>query len=215
VDARKIAIISASLGGFDEKVSHEIQTTPYDSYHYTDENFPPRAKAMTPRLQAKIPKMFGWQLAPGYDCYLWLDGNLRMNDPNLLKYLLEQIQGYDIVVVKHHRRNTLKWEARYMERALNEQSIYMVNRYDGEFWKEQQEAMKDYEDKALYIGGIFMYRNNAKVREAMKEWWYQVSRYCIQDQTSFPYAIRNLKIKVLDQDYTKWEMIKRERHNHK
>ena len=209
----KIAVVSASLGGMDASPVHDVQTISYDNFYFTDENFPLRDKVMTPRLQAKIPKMFGWQLVPDYDYYLWLDGNIRLNRPDVLEYFYNEIQGHDIVVLKHHRRNTIKWETRYMERALNEQSTYIVSRYGGEFWKEQKKEFENYKDDRLYIGGIFMYRNIPKIHEAMKEWWYQVSRYCVQDQISFPYAFRDVRVKVLDHDYRKWEMIKMERHN--
>ena len=208
--AHSKAIISASLGGFDKPVKHEKQSIPCDYHHFTDENFPPR-KYLAPRLQAKIPKMFAWQLVPDYEYYLWLDGNISLNHPDTLKYFYNEIQGYDAVVLKHHRRNTIKWEIRYMERALNEQSIYMTSRYDNEFWKEQK--FENYKDDKLYIGGIFMYQNIPRVHEAMKEWWFQVSRYCVNDQISFPYAFREVNVKQLNHDYTNWEMIKRERHN--
>ena len=171
---------------------------------------------MTPRLQAKIPKMFGWQLAPGYDYYFWLDGNITFNNTDALKYFLNAIEGYDMVILKHHRRNTIKWEARYLERALNEQSKYTVARYDDEQWREQLntiQADQEYIDDRLFIGGIFMYKNTEKVRESLKEWWHHVSRYCVQDQISFPYILRNLKVKALDHNYTEWNFIKRVKHN--
>lgn len=215
MDVHKIAVISGASGGFDEKPKHIEQSVNADYFYFTDDNFPLR-NSMTPHLQAKIPKMFGWQMVPNYDYYLWLDGNIALNNVDALKYFLEEIEEHDIVVLKHHRRNTIKWEARYLERALKEQSIYMVNRYNNEFWKEQYWAItdnKDYKDDKLYIGGIFMYRNTKEVQESLKEWWYHVSRYCIQDQISFPYAIRNLKVKVLDHDHTKWDFIKKVKHN--
>lgn len=213
----KIAVISSSLGDFDGLVEHVKQNIEADYFRFTDENFPPR-KVMSPRLQAKIPKMFGWQLAPGYDYYLWIDGNMSLNHENALRYFYDEIQGHDIAVIKHHRRNTVTWEARYTERALNEQSKYTVARYENEFLKEQTEAIKadkDFVDDLMVIGGVFMYRNNERVQKMFKEWWYNVSRYIVQDQISFPYAMKKagLKIKALDHDYTKWDYLKRENHN--
>lgn len=217
MDANKVIVLSAGLGGYDEPLEHIKQSVDADYYYYTDKNFPLRDHAITPRLQAKIPKMFGWQMNPGYEYYCWIDGNMVFNHPDTLKYFLEQIQDHDIVVLKHHRRKTIVWEARYLERALNEQSKYAVARYDNEFMKEglaEIKADKDYVDDIMFIGGLFMYRNTDKVHKATKEWWYHVSRYCVQDQISFPYVLRKagLKIKVLDHDYTTWEMIKRVNH---
>lgn len=216
MDNNKVAIISSSLGGFDEPPKHTEQSIKADYFRFTDENFPLR-KSMTARLQAKIPKMFGWQLAPGYEYYLWLDGNIALNRFDTLEYFYNHIQGCDIVVLKHHRRKTAKWEARYLERALNEQSKYAVARYDNEFLKEQMQeiqADKNFIDDLLVIGGIFMYRNTEQVRAMLKEWWYHVSRYIVQDQISFPYVLKKsgLRIRVLEHDYRQWNYIKREKH---
>lgn len=215
MDDRETVVISASLGELDRPVNHVEQTVLYKLHRFTDENFLPRDKAMTPRLQAKIPKVFGWQLVPNYKYYLWADGNIEFQNANLIKHFRDALEGYDLVAVRHPRRNTIIWEARYLMRGLKEQSIYLVNRYNNEQWEEQYNVIKkdkDYVDDKLYMGGLFMYRNNEKVCEAMKEWWYHITRYCVQDQLSFPYAMRNLKVNVLDHDYTNWNYIKRHAH---
>lgn len=212
-----IAVISASLGGIDKQTQQTPQTLAYDYFLFTDENFPLRYKALTSRLQAKIPKFFGWQLKPNYEYYLWLDGNIALNHPNTLKYFLEQIQGYDIVVLRHPRRPNIRQEVRYLRKGLREQSNYLVSRYDQEWHKEQYEtyqADKEFKDDLLVNGGIFLYRNTPKVQEMFKEWFYQVCRYNVQDQISFPYVLKKsgIKIKVLDHEYDKWEYIKHEKH---
>ena len=211
----KIALLSTSLGGIDEPPVHAEQSMPYDSFYFTDKDLPPRV--MGSRLQAKIPKMFGWQLKSDYDFYLWLDGNMRLNKLDTLRYFFEEIQKHDIVVLRHHRRPNIRQEVRYLRKGMREESKYLVNRYKGELWQEQYKEIqkdKDFTDDLLVIGGIFMYRNTPKVQEMFKEWWYQITRYCVQDQTSFPYVLKKsgIKIKVLDHDYTKWDYIAYDKH---
>ena len=213
----KFAVITGSFGGIDKISTHEAQTIPYDYHLFTEENFPLRSKAMTPRLQAKIPKMFGWQLAPGYDYYLWADGNIKLAKPDTLEYFYKQTEDHDITVIRHHRRPNIRQEVRYLRKGLRQQSIYLVNRYENELWAEQYKAIqkdKDYVDDLLVLGGIFMYRNTPQVQGMFKEWWYQVTRYNVQDQISFAYVLKkaNLKIKVLDHDCTRWDMINLQRH---
>jgi hypothetical protein len=209
VGIHKTLVITAS--NIDDPVTHVPQTVPVD-FHRAE-----LSKRLPARLEAKIPKMFGWQLVPNYDLYLWLDGNISLNNPDTIKYLLEQIEGHDIVVIRHHRRPNIRQEVRYLRKGLREQSIYLVTRYNNELWKEQYEeicADKDYIDDLLVIGGIFLYRNTPEVQKMMKEWWYHVSRYNVQDQISFPYVLKKsgIKIKVLDHDYTKWDLIKHINH---
>lgn len=200
VDA-KIALIQASLGGFDKPEPHINQTLKHDEFLVTDENFPPRFNSMTPRLQAKIPKMFGWQMFPGYDYYLWLDGNLRLRHWESLQYFLDAIDEHDIAVLHHPRRDTVYWEYRYNWRGLNNNapSNYLTARYTNELLDEQYEVIKndpDFKDDLLVNGGIIMYRNTPEVQAMFKEWWYHVSRYLIMDQLSFPYVLKKSKLKV-------------------
>ena len=195
----KIAVISANLRGLDPAPVHVPQSLPYDNFMFTDQNFPPRFKAMTPRLQAKIPKCFGWQMAPDYDYYLWLDGNFSLTHPDAIKYFYDNCQGYDIVALKHPRRPDVRQEARYIRKGLKQEARYIVERYQNELLQEQMaeiNADKDFVDDMLVIGGIFMYRNTPAVQQMLKEWWYHVSRYLIMDQCSFSYVLKTSGVKI-------------------
>ena len=208
MDVCQILVVSTT-GGIDRTAKHVPQSLEADYFLYES---PPR---LPPRLQAKIPKMFAWQLKPDYEYYMWLDGNISLAHPDTLKYFHDQIQGHDIVVIRHHRRPNIRQEVRYLRKGLREQSIYLVSRYGNEEWEAQYNEIKDdFVDDLLVIGGIFMYRNTPEVQKMMKEWWYHVSRYNVQDQISFPYVLKKsgIKIKILDHDYTQWEMIKHEQH---
>ncbi|MCK9351245.1 MAG: glycosyltransferase domain-containing protein [Candidatus Paceibacterota bacterium] len=202
----KIAVISAALGRVNRIPTHAPQSLSHDYFMFTDENFPPRDKSMTARLQAKIPKFFGWQLKPGYDYYLWIDSSLALSSPDSLEYFYDQCQGYDMVVLRHPTRPDIRQEARYMRKGFKQKSKYFTSRYEHEFLKEQYDAIlddKDFVDDLLVCGGIFMYRNTPEVQQMFKEWWYNVSRYIIQDQISFPYVLKKsgLKVNVLPDIY--------------
>src|SRR4051812_20049011 len=125
----KIAVVSASLGSIDQIPKHAPQSINCDFFLYTDENFPPRMKAMTPRLQAKIPKCFAWQMAPGYDYYLWIDGTFALPHPDSVKYFYDLCQGYDIVLLKHSRRPDVRQEARYTRKGLKQQGKNAGSKY--------------------------------------------------------------------------------------
>ena len=217
----KILIVSANLSDFDKPSEHVPQTdvgADVDFYTFTDKNFPPRSKAMTPRLQARIPKCFTWQMLPGYDYYMWIDGNLTLKHEHSLKHFFEQCQGYDLVALQHHRRPNIRQEVRYIRKGLREQSTYLVERYQNELLAEQYKAIqqdKEYVDDLLLLSGVFMYRNTFKVQAAMKEWFYQITRYHIIDQTGFVYAMKRagLKINALPDLYNDCWFLKVNRHN--
>ncbi len=215
----KVTVISANIGGYDRKPVHVKQSVPCDMHLFTDKNFPLRDKAMASRLQAKIPKCFGWQLAPGYDYYLWLDGVFGLNHPHTIKRLLEKCKGHDMVVFKHLRRQNIHDEYRYIRRGLW-QSSYIISRYENEFLDRQYQVIredKSYKDDLLLLGGIFMYKNTPKVQSALKEWWYHMTRYLIMDQLAWPYVLgkAGLKLNILSQSLDDQKLVKNYGHKNR
>lgn len=211
----RVALIQANLGSFDEPREHVPQSVPYDFYYYTDENFPPRFNAMTPRLQARIPKCFGWQMAPGYDYYLWLDGSMTLAHPDAIKYFLTNCA--DLVALRHPRRSTVWKEIRYIQQGMDENSSYLVNRYKNELLDENLAEIwsdPDFKDDLLLNSGVFMYRNTLKVRAMLKEWWYHISRYHTVDQFAFTYCIKKsgIDFNVLEDEYDKTKYLSFKKH---
>lgn len=215
----KIAVLSASLGDIDKPVKHTNQLVKADYFTFNDENFPPRYNAITPRLQAKIPKMFGWQLKPNYDYYIWLDGNLRLAHAESIQYFLDAVKEHDMAFLKHPRRDTIHWEYRYTWRGLHQRttSNYITKRYTNELLDQQYAVIHDdatYEDDLLVNGGVFIYRNFPQVQNMLKEWWYNVSRYIVNDQISLPYVLKKsgVRYNVLPDDFSDCMWLENTRH---
>lgn len=194
------AVVTSRLGEFDKPLDHQPQSLPVDYFTY---NEPLRDKSLTPRLQAKIPKMFAWDLYPGYEYYLWLDGNLRLAHTDSLIHLVDELGDNDLLVLQHPDRDTIWWEYRYNWRGLNNNapSNYLTKRYTNELLDEQMQVIKesDHLDNLLVNGGVFLYRNTQEVQLMLKDWFYHVTRYLIMDQLAFPYVIKQsgIKYKVL------------------
>jgi hypothetical protein len=160
---------------------------------------------MTPRLQARIVKCFGWQMVPGYDYYLWLDADFTLKNPDSLSYFYKNCKGYDVVVLKHPNRPTIREEVRFLQINLHK-SKYITGRYLNELLDEQMAEInkdKKFVDDLLIASGVFMYRNNLRVHKCLKEWWYHISRYHIIDQLAFPYVLKKsgLRINILNDIY--------------
>src|SRR4029077_15640216 len=152
----------------------------YTFHRFDDNNFPPII-GLTPRLQYRIPKMFGWQMFPGYDYYLWLDGSFSIQHPNGLEFFLKRIvENKDMVLFKHPWRDTITEETKHIEDYLQKGDKYITPRYKNGLHKEQlAECLADpnFKDDKLFTSTVFMYKNIQKVRDAMKFWWSQTSRY--------------------------------------
>lgn len=190
----KLTIISANLGRFDKYVPSVEQMGKPEFLDITDKEFSLRSQAMTPRLQAKIPKCFGYQFAPGSELCLWVDASFALLRVDSAEWIIQQLGGNDLAVFRHPNRKTVGEEWEYLQDRAN--TGYMLKRYAGELKGE-------WEDNApLYAAGVFIYRNIPAVWYLMKEWWYLISRYHVNDQLSLSTAIKRsgCAISVIDED---------------
>jgi len=194
--SNKIAIITANMGNFDKNIDPVEQSVKADFFRFIDSNFPPRYQAMTSRFQARIPKMFGWQMAPGYDYYIWVDSSCAIENPDTVDWFMKQGSVTDLAVFKHPDRNTIQEEADFVKKKVGQKDRYLLSRYDNELIDEEMaeiKADKDYVDDKLFASTAFIYHNTPKVQAMMKEWWYHTSRYHIIDQLGFPYVLNKFK----------------------
>lgn len=203
----KLAILSANLNSFDKVVKPVEQELPKGvdqiAYHcFTDNDFPP-ITGLTPRLQYRIPKCFGWQMSPGYDYYIWLDGSMSFTKEDSAKWFVDQLGNADFAVFKHPYRSTIQEECDHIEDHLNQEKPYITSRYKNGLHKEQLADIQlddSYEDDHLYASTAFIYRDSEEVRDAMRMWWLHQSRYYTCDQLAFTYALRGLAVKVIHEN---------------
>lgn len=194
----KIAILTANLGNFDKPIEPIAQLDldwPEEielAFHcFTDKDFPP-ITGLSPRLQYRIPKLFGWEMYPGYDIYIWLDGSMSLQDPHSIIWLLEKLGNAEAAFFKHPWRDTIQEEVDHIEEKLVERNKYIVSRYDNGLHKEQLELIKkdkEYVDDTLYASTAFIYRNTPQVQDMLNRWWHYQSRYYTCDQVVLPWVV--------------------------
>lgn len=189
----KVAILTANLGDFDkpvDPVTQVVKNAHVDFHRFTDEDFPP-ITGLTPRLQYRIPKMFGWQMFPGYDYYLWLDGSMSFTRHDSAEWFLDQLGDADMALFKHPWRGTMQEETDHIEEKLEKNDKYITPRYKNGLHKEQFADClldPDFVDDRLYTSTAFIYRDSEKVRDALRLWWLHTSRYFTVDQIALPYV---------------------------
>jgi hypothetical protein len=195
----KTAILTANLGTFEKQVAFVQQCVNYDFYSFTDENFPPRHCSMTPRLQARIPKMFGWQMAPGYDFYIWVDSSHSLQHKNSVKWFQDQLWDADIALFKHPTRATIQEEAEHIKDRLEKKCPYITPRYENELIDEQLKAIfsdRSFADDRLFASTALIYRNTKEIQDMMVQWWYHTSRFHSVDQLALPYVVFKAGVKL-------------------
>jgi hypothetical protein len=202
-----VAILTANLGNFDTPVDPVKQDVVSRFHRWTDDNFPP-ITGLTPRLQYRIPKYFGWQMFSGYDYYIWLDGTMSFDDPASVAWYLEQLDEKDIGLFKHPDRHSIRQEVEHIEEHLQKGKPYITSRYKNGLHQEQLaviEKDKTYRDDRLFASTAFIYRNNARIQSMMQDWWFYQSRYFTCDQVVLPWLLDawGVKYKVLEEELYK------------
>ena len=197
-------ILSANLGSFDPEIPWAKQRKwdngmPFAVCRLNDACFPPRSKAMTSRMQPGLIKMFGWQFFPGFDFYIWVDGSKTITSPDFGAFMMDALGKADMAIFKHPQRGTIKEEYEFVKEKMAAGNQYLLSRYDGEWLDEQYRAIASdrlFKDECLYASTGFVYRPNARIKQAFKEWWYHKTRYLLHDQLALPYALARAKVKV-------------------
>jgi len=193
----KIAILSANLGNFDQTAKDPVKqdyptgVEKIKFHRLTDNDFPP-ITGLTPRLQYRIPKLFGWQMFPGYDVYIWFDSSCSLQRSDCVQWYLQRLGNADMAFFRHPWRSTMKEEVEHIEKKLSEGNEYIVSRYQNGLHRDMlNEALANegFRDEHLYASTAFVYRNTYRSREALKQWWFYQSRYFTCDQVALPYAL--------------------------
>lgn len=207
----RVAVVSANLGAYDREVSWPSLLEPpgaiVDVHRFTDRNLPPRPLAMTSRLQCAIPKMWAWQILPGYTHYLWIDASCTPT-PGAVSWFLAQLErttdrtgdSAELAVFRHPDRTTIRDEVAFMQaRMARHGERYLTSRYRGEWIADLWQVIasdRGFRDTALYASTAFIYRPTPSVRAMLKDWWAAKARWCLHDQIYWPYAIAKAGCRV-------------------
>lgn len=213
----KVAVISANLGqgGYDQPAPWPELIAPdgveISVIRLTDETFPPRLLAMTSRLLCGEPKMFGWDLFPGFDVYLWIDASCRPT-PTAVEWFMSRLGKREMAVFQHPDRRTIRDEYDFVvERMKRPGETYLTSRYKGErfdelfVWLSRQWDEDGYQDAHLYASTAFIYRPTPNVKRMMADWWLTKTRWSLHDQIAWPYLIwkRGIYVNVIPDNYLK------------
>ena len=199
----RVFLHSANLAKFDAPRLPVPQVGADVTYHlYTETEFPPRPKGVSPRLQARIPKIFGWDLSPGYDVYFWQDASLHVAREDAVSWFLDQLGDADFLAFRHPWRATLAEEMDFVRWKIKK-SRYLQTRYEGEdlegLWQyvERQGMLQ----ALLYASTAFCYRSpTPEMQQSMWMWWALTSRYHAIDQVQYTLALAPHRVVVLDED---------------
>ncbi|WP_158797436.1 glycosyltransferase domain-containing protein [Pedobacter sp. L105] len=195
---KRIRLVSAAFG--DDTKELVIQSPLiYKDYVvdvalYNNDNTKSRHNSLTTRLKSKIPKMMEWLHYPDYDFYIWVDSKFTIHE-GFLEHLFRYEGEADLFLFKHPRRSSIKAESDYVNNKIGDMYTYWVERYGGEYIKEQVNLYlsdENFIDDQLFSLGCFMFTSDLvknKEFNLMKDWFLENVLYSGQDQLSLPYLL--------------------------
>jgi len=195
----KIAVLSG-IGDEAPWVPQFVPDCTVVTFRFTDLNFPPRVNAMTPRLQARIPKALGWMIVPGYDIYVWIDASFALEREDAVAWLVAPLSYNDWVCFPHPARASARAEAQFLRQRASDR--YIRQRYTGErleeqmHWLEEEGFGEEYADDRLFAAGVFAYVPSAQMKEMLKEWWFYESVFHLDDQLTLPFLLWKHELRV-------------------
>lgn len=138
----------------------------------------------TGRRNAKLAKVLGWMMVPGYDYYVWHDSGCEIQvDP--VQIIQEHMpDGVHMALWKHPDRTCAYAEAETVvgygfEKLETAQAC--VNFLLEKSWPYQA---------GLFEMSSFVYKNCPQVQALMLSWWELICKYSSRDQILFPYVAR-------------------------
>jgi len=185
----KIAVVTAIFGGKDTPKLFPPQSVPCDYFCFTEENSPVPLPNLPDRLKAKYFKLQMHRVLPGYDAYVWIDGNVQVTSADFIKVMTDDLSG--IRIQKHHERQTIGQEIDFI---LASDNVYLTTRYGAQPLKQEYEWYLSQgmpEDAPLYSCNIFSFYNGRMGTGAnglfFNAWWNLVLAWSWFDQSAFSF----------------------------
>lgn len=198
----KIAVITSVLGMNDATIKDPIYNVydDIDYFSFVDRThntkvwkeiklpiFSSTDSKFENRRNAKLPKILGFYLLPGYDYYIWHDNYQEVKLHPL--QIIEQYMGDNVFAAFKHPVRNCVYDEMQAVLSLCQEHDYLMHQYTN-FLTE-----KNYpRNSGLYELSAFMYKNTPEVQSLMLSWWELICKYSSRDQVSFPYVLEKHNI---------------------
>lgn len=186
-----ITVINAQFFGGDKEIKQIVDQPKFNNVEYILYTNKPEVaegtnwkaiKMLTdnPRMKARDIKINVHKYHPNSSYWFWIDANMKIKiDPNLL--VNKYVNLHDVCLMPHPERH--HWV---------EEAEFLIQR-DSNLVKPIQELINQlfaegFPSTSLHETGVLLRSNNSKVIAMNEYWWEKVSKVCIRDQVSFPYA---------------------------
>lgn len=184
----KIAVLTAIFGGKDTPKPFPPQSVSCDYFCFTEENTPVPLPNLPDRLKAKYFKLQAHRVLPGYDAYVWIDGNVEVKDSGFVEKMCSGLGTLGwLKIQNHHERATISEEIEFI---LKSENIYLTTRYGeqplkAEYQHYLESGMPPH--AKLYSCNIFAWSRQSITENFFNRWWVLVLQWSWFDQSAFSF----------------------------
>jgi len=196
----KLVIYTAISGRYDalKKPKHIIKNADYvcfgkglKSKIWNIKPFPNKEVDVVRR--ARFAKLLPHRLFPDYEISIWLDGSIQIRGD--LSELIEQyLKDHNIALCRHGKKR--KSLAAEVDACLKK------HKDNPKILRRQLKSYVDVDPKIpVCETGMLLRRHlSTDVRDAMEDWWVELTKFSKRDQISFPYIVwkHKLRVKVIE-----------------
>jgi hypothetical protein len=207
----RVAVITANIGGIDGLKTFPKQSIECDYLSFIDKNLPFPLASLDNRMKAKYFKIQAHKFLD-YDYFIWIDSSFRIKSPDFVAMMLDEVEGYDMVVTKHPDRNCIYDESEFIHALIKSGNLYLKSRYQNCKIDKQAAHYKSLgfpAQSGLYACGFFIRPNNERMNALFDKWWDACMQWSSFDQIAFRYLSEGYKIfpitfdQYLDNEYYK------------
>src|SRR6478609_8274236 len=199
---KRVAIVTANIGGIDEIFPPIKQFHEYELCYFTENTLPFPLPHLNNRMKGKYFKTQAHRFLD-HDVFIWIDSSIEVISPNFIEICLANLEEHDVVITRHEQRKNVYEELEYIIGKMKAGDKYLLKRYAKEpFYKEYDHYKQSGLPKTIPLFNCFFFarHNNAQMNAMFDEWWNEILCYSNFDQTAFSYVSwkHNAKVNVIE-----------------
>lgn len=191
----KIIVYSCNFGGY-ESIKEPIQVDPSVEYIlFTDnENITSKnwkiillnEKLADPRRTSRLAKILPHKYLPAHDISVYIDSSLELKTDNIRKMVTECMEGKDIALYHHYKRNCVYDEIEFVmnstDRVVADKNLCIKA-------IEKYRRINYPKGNGLFENAFIIRRNTSEIRKLSEIWWKEYIAGTERDQFTFMYAL--------------------------
>jgi hypothetical protein len=150
-------------------------------------------------MKARYFKVQAHKIFPGYDAFIWMDGNIQIKNSTFVAEMMAALQEASIAIARHPSRDCIYDEAKFVTDGIRNGSNYLSARYDpvSISWQVAEYSNAGHPAHfGLWWCGLFARRVNERVNRFFDRWWNECLCWSNNDQISFAYLAERLNLEI-------------------